>query len=155
VQLPIALRRVAYRVAYRGLYLFWFVRRPRKRGVKCVLTNRGRILLVRHTYGHRDWDLPGGSLKRHELPLSAARREMREELAVGTAEWSELGDLHGSMDRRRDTVHCFRAELAEPAITIDRGELAAAKWFLRTEFPPDLGPYVLPIVSRLPASEPV
>jgi 8-oxo-dGTP pyrophosphatase MutT (NUDIX family) len=152
VQLPVALRRLGYRIAYRGLQLVWFVTRPSKRGVKCVLTDGDRILLVRHTYGHRDWDLPGGSLKRHEPPLSGARREMDEELAIGNAEWTELGELHGSVDRRHDTVHCFQAKLAAPAITIDRGELAVARWFPRTELPTDLGPYVVPIVSRLQAS---
>jgi|SRR5450755_1080627 ADP-ribose pyrophosphatase YjhB (NUDIX family) len=149
VHLPIALRRLGYRTAYRGLQLFWFVARPSKSGVKCVLTDGDRILLVRHTYGHRDWDLPGGALKRNEQPLSGARREMGEELAIGSAEWTALGELRGTVDRRRDTVHCFQAKLAAPTITIDRGELATAKWFPRTQLPPDLGPYVVPIVSRL------
>jgi 8-oxo-dGTP pyrophosphatase MutT (NUDIX family) len=148
VELPIAFRRFAYRAAYRGLQLFWFVARPQKSGVKCVLTHGDRVLLVRHTYGHRAWDLPGGSIKRHELPLSAAKREMGEELSVQSAAWQPLGELHGTMDRRRDTVHCFHATLATPAIKIDRGELEAAQWFLRTQLPARLGVYVVPIVSR-------
>ena len=151
MQLPVALRRLAYRAAYRGLQLAWAVKPPTKSGVKCILTDGDRILLVRHTYGDRRWDLPGGSPKRHEPPLSAARREMREELGVEIAEFAQLGLVQGSRRDRRAPVHCMQAELSAPEITIDEGELSAARWFLRTGLPSDLGPYVLPIMSRLPA----
>jgi 8-oxo-dGTP pyrophosphatase MutT (NUDIX family) len=153
MQLPVALRRLAYRTAYLGLQVVWTVRPPSKRGVKCVLTDRDQVLLVRHTYGHRKWDLPGGSPKRHEPPLSAARREMREELALDIADFTELGELPGNRGGRRAAVHCYQAEIGAPVITIDRGELAAAGWFLRSQLPPDLGPYVRPIVSRAAAHQ--
>ena len=124
MQLPSAVRRPFYRVAYRLLQLLWFVTRPDKSGVKCVLSHRDRVLLVRHTYGHREWDLPGGAMKRGEPPLSAARREMGEELGVSEASWIALGELHATLDHRNDTIHCFQAKLSAPVITIDRGELA-------------------------------
>jgi 8-oxo-dGTP pyrophosphatase MutT (NUDIX family) len=145
---PLTARRWAYRLAFRTLQVFWFVTRPRKQGVKCLLTDHEQILLVRHTYGRRAWDLPGGGVKRHEAPLAAAQREMGEELGVREAQWTDLGALHGRVDRRHDTIHCFRAELATPVLTIDRGELAVAEWFERHRLPSDLGPYVLPIVTR-------
>ena len=50
-----------------------------------------RVLLVRHTYGSRGWDLPGGSMKRGEAPVNAARREMHEELGVTIDDWRSLG----------------------------------------------------------------
>ncbi len=148
VPLPVAARRLAYRAAYRLLTVSWLIRRPAKLGVKCLLTHQDRILLVRHTYGHRDWDLPGGAMKRREAPLTAARREMFEELGVESEQWTELGSLRGTVDHRRDTIHCFGAELATPAITIDAGELATASWFAPDELPPHLGPYVMAIVAR-------
>jgi 8-oxo-dGTP pyrophosphatase MutT (NUDIX family) len=148
VQAPVAARRLAYRAAYRALQLTWLVRRPSKLGVKCLLVNEDRYLLVRHTYGHRHWDLPGGAMKRHEPPLHAARREMREELGIESDSWASLGPVQGTVDHRRDTIYCFRVELPAPTITMDRGELQAASWFASTNFPPNLGPYVLPIVRR-------
>ena len=57
----------------------------------------------------------------------------------------------GRVDRRHDTIHCFRVELSAPALTIDPGELAAAGWFTRDELPDDLGPYVGEIIARAPA----
>ncbi|HEU4571405.1 MAG TPA: hypothetical protein VFR93_01865, partial [Candidatus Limnocylindrales bacterium] len=58
----VALLRLGYRVAYRALNAYAFFRRPQVRGVMCVVSDgRGRILLVRHTYGdRRAWELPGG-----------------------------------------------------------------------------------------------
>ena len=150
VSVPLTLRRLGYRLAYRGLQVFWFLARPTKRGVKCVVTDRDRVLLVRHTYGRRSWDIPGGSIKRRESPLSAARREMSEELGLDGAEWTEIGELRGRVDHRHDTIHCFRVELSAPTLTIDPGELAAARWFSRDELPADLGPYVGEIITRAP-----
>src|SRR5579875_1019747 len=82
VRLPVGLKRTGYRTAYNVLRVYWFVRRPEVRGVKCVLTKGDRVLLVRHTYGDRRWDLPGGRMRRDEPAVNTARREMQEELGV-------------------------------------------------------------------------
>lgn len=140
--------RLGYRSAYAALRVYWFARRPQVDGVKCVLTDRDRVLLVQHTYGDRGWDLPGGSLKRGELPIEAARREMDEELGVVIDDWVPLGRLLANMHHRRDTMHCFRAELRDSHITMDQGELAAVKWFSRRDLPADLGENVRRILAR-------
>ena len=148
----VRIRRLGYRLAYRVLQVFWFLARPRKEGVKCLVTDRDRVLLVRHTYGRRSWDVPGGSIKRRESPLSAAQREMSEELGLDGAQWAEIGQLRGRLDHRHDTIHCFAAELPAPALTIDRAELEAAEWFSRAHLPDDLAPYVDEIVGYAPAA---
>jgi 8-oxo-dGTP pyrophosphatase MutT (NUDIX family) len=128
--------------------VYWFMRRPEVSGVKCLLTDRDHVLLVRHTYGPRAWDLPGGAIKRSESPATAARREMSEELGVCIDDWRAVGELVLRIDRREDRIHCFQAELSERELTIDRGELAAASWFPRHELPPDLGRYASQILAR-------
>jgi 8-oxo-dGTP pyrophosphatase MutT (NUDIX family) len=148
----VTLRRLGFRAAYRILQLFWFVARPHKQGVKCLVTCRDRVLLVRHTYGDRAWDVPGGAIKRRESPVAAARREMGEELGLSGVEWTQVGELRGTVSHRRDTIHCFRAELCEPSLTIDRGELAAVDWFARSALPDRLGPYVGSVIARAPVS---
>jgi 8-oxo-dGTP pyrophosphatase MutT (NUDIX family) len=147
MQPPLALRRLGYRVAHRLLRGWWFIRRPTQHGVKCVLTNGDSVLLVRHTYGRRQWDFPGGTPRRGEPPLSAARREMEEELGVAIDGLRPIGEIHASPYHARDTLHCFHAELSEIELQIDRGELAAAHWFPRAQLPRDINRYVLRILT--------
>ena len=143
------LLRLAFRVGYQGLRVWWLVARPEKLGVKCVLTRGDRILLVRHTYGPRErWELPGGGVKRREEPLEAASRETREELGLDIDDWTPLGDLFERIDRKRDRLWCFATELGEEhTIEIDPAEIAAAEWFPRADLPPQAAKYVSRIVA--------
>jgi len=143
----IALKRLGYRVAFRGLQLRWAVQRPVSVGVKCLITHDDRVLLVRHTYGARAWDLPGGSSKRGEDPLVTARREMQEELGLGDADWHPYGQLHGTIYGRRDEIHVIRAELSSPALCVDPVEIEAAAWFDRDRFPLWVSPFVGPVID--------
>jgi 8-oxo-dGTP pyrophosphatase MutT (NUDIX family) len=142
-------RRWAIRSAYRVLRVYWFLRRPRMSGVKCVLTREDRVLLVRHTYGRDDWDLPGGAMKSGEEPVHAARREIREELGVTIDDWRSLGVITGRADYRHDTLHCFQAPLGELQLTLDGTEIDRAGWFERPALPPNLSRYVPRILALL------
>lgn len=146
MELIVRLQRWGYRAAYAALRVYWFIARPRTRGVKCVLTDEDRVLLVRHSYGSRGWDLPGGSVKSGEAPADAARREMQEELGVDIGSWHSLGQLDVVIDHRRDRIYCFQAELRSPALELDRGELTTASWFDRGQLP-RIGNYTRQILA--------
>jgi 8-oxo-dGTP pyrophosphatase MutT (NUDIX family) len=152
MRLPVRVQRLGYQAAYAGLRVYSFFRRPHLRGVKCVLTEGDDVLLVRHTYGSRSWDLPGGAIKRGEDPAAAARREVSEELGVSVADWRALGELIMSIDYRNDRIHCFLAVAPTRAVTIDQVEIAEANWFPRGRLPDDLGRYARRILARLPAT---
>lgn len=44
--------------------------------------NARRVLLVRHSYGAENWELPGGAAERDESVLETAIREVREETGL-------------------------------------------------------------------------
>lgn len=137
------------RVAYAGLRTYWFVLRPRVVGVKCVLTNGDDVLLVRHTYGNRAWDLPGGTVRRRELPRDAAEREMHEELGRRIEDWISLGELFVNTNHHDDNLHLFQARVSDRQLDLNLTELAEADWFPRDALPADLSRYVRTIVKRV------
>ena len=146
--LSVQVRRAAIRVAYAGMRTYWFLFRPRLVGVKCIVTHGEEVLLVRHTYGHRDWDLPGGTVKRRELPRDAARREMEEELGRRIDDWVDLGELFVNTNHHDDNLHLFTAQVPDRRLDLDLTELAEAGWFAADALPPDVGRYVRPILTR-------
>jgi 8-oxo-dGTP pyrophosphatase MutT (NUDIX family) len=136
-RLRVAVLRRLYRVAWRGVQLRHLLLPGSGRGVKCVLTHRDRVLLVRHTYGQRSmWYLPGGGVHRRERPLQAAEREMREELGVHGLRWRELANWDMRLERIAVNITALHAELPDPAqVQSDPVEIAEVRWFERTRLP--------------------
>jgi ADP-ribose pyrophosphatase YjhB (NUDIX family) len=147
--LPVALRRTSLRLAYLILRVYWFVFRPTGTGVKCVLTEGDRLLLVMHTYGPRRWGLPGGGVRRGEPPAACATREMKEELGLTITEWTDLGTISGRSHHKTETLYCFRAELRDPQLTVDHAEIETTHWFDRDALPSGLGEYAEVIMTKL------
>jgi 8-oxo-dGTP pyrophosphatase MutT (NUDIX family) len=140
-------RRLAYRVAAQLLRFLRPLIPIDWGGVKCVLTDGDQVLLVRHTYGSRLWDLPGGGRHRGERPIDAARREMREELGVKADDWRALGQLRARTARHWQTIDVYGVELSLPALKLDLGEIQVAAWFARDQLPLDTSAFVTPILS--------
>ena len=56
---------------------------PTALGAACAIFDaRGRVLLVRHTYGRLNWELPGGGAEPGEAPDQTALRELLEETGL-------------------------------------------------------------------------
>jgi len=47
-----------------------------------IVDEDGKVLLVKHTYGHLNWELPGGGAENDESPVETALREVREETGL-------------------------------------------------------------------------
>jgi len=61
-------------------------------GAACaIFDSDGRVLLVHHTYGRLNWELPGGGSDAGEAPDETARRELLEETGLD----AELDRLTG------------------------------------------------------------
>ena len=148
--LPVPVRRVAYRVAHAGLRAYWRVARPHTRGVKCVVREGDSVVFVRHAYGdRRQWELPGGGIKRGEDPRDTAAREAREELGLDLDDWRALGSVEAYGYGKRTTVICFEGRPADRALTIDHGEIEEARWFALADPPAPLGLDARVVLTRL------
>jgi 8-oxo-dGTP diphosphatase len=65
-----------------GLHNDVLGRRSRLGAAAVIFDGAGRVLLVRHSYGLRNWELPGGGRKPNESVDAAVRREVREETGL-------------------------------------------------------------------------
>jgi 8-oxo-dGTP pyrophosphatase MutT (NUDIX family) len=110
-------------------------KQARKRVAAHVLfrDEAGRVLLVEPTY-KPDLELPGGMVESNEAPLDAARREVKEELALDTPPGSLLVvdwvPAHGPWDDL--LAFMFDGGVLDPtqisAIRLLDGEIASVRW---------------------------
>ena len=62
---------------------YWFFRRPQTKGVKVLIFNSNKkILMVRLTYYPNTWTFPGGGVNKKENTKDAALRECKEEVGI-------------------------------------------------------------------------
>ena len=106
-------------------------------GVRGVVLNEAReVLLVEHTYIH-GWHLPGGGVERGESAEQALARELGEEAGVEITGPVRLLSAHNNHARfRGDHVLVYRIEAWRPCPATSRGEIAQVGWFAPDALPP-------------------
>jgi 8-oxo-dGTP diphosphatase len=103
-------------------------------GAACVVLDAdGRVLLVHHTYGHLNWELPGGLGEADESPAESAARELREETGLIAAELTLVGIYYEPSHRLVGPLlhHLFRCLTVGDAapIAADPGEVSEVGWW--------------------------
>lgn len=127
---------------FRLLQVWWFIRRPKTFGVKCLIEHNNTFLLVRLSYGHRNWSIPGGGIQRHESSIEAVTREVLEEVGIIVAQLSYIGTYSQTIGHKHDTVQCYHTVTGTRDFRIDNFEISEAMWFPIDEFPVDRSPNV-------------
>jgi ADP-ribose pyrophosphatase YjhB (NUDIX family) len=121
---------------YPLLKLYWFLVRPKTFGVQCVIQHGDAILLVRNTYGRRQWTFPGGSMARGETAEEAIRREVHEEVGLHLERLQHLGTFDATINYKRDHVAVFAGLSLDRRVTLDPVEILEAGWFPPQGLPP-------------------
>jgi len=101
--------RVWPRFLYRLNRLRWRLTRPLTVGVRLLLWQDGRVLLVKHTY-QRHWYLPGGGVQKGETLAEAARREAAEECGARLGALTIHGVYSSFYEHKSDHVIVFRCD---------------------------------------------
>ncbi|OGY61157.1 MAG: hypothetical protein A3F99_00085 [Candidatus Colwellbacteria bacterium RIFCSPLOWO2_12_FULL_43_11] len=117
------------------MIFYWFLVRPKTSGVKCLIEQNGKFLMIRNTYGEKHWTLPGGGIKKGESPERAALREVEEEVGILLSSVRKIGEYRSNREYKADTIHCFYATANSPKISIDKGEILEAAWFTPQTIP--------------------
>lgn len=70
-----------------------------------IFDGAGRVLLVKHTYGHFNWEIPGGVALPGEAPAATARRELLEETTLDIPEGQLSGVYYDKQHRLGPVLH--------------------------------------------------
>ena len=132
----------------------------RRLGAAAVIVDReGHVLLVRHTYGPLNWEIPGGASEPGESILATALREVREEVGVEAVPERLAGIYY---DGEHDAHHfVFRCHLADEAVpSSSSAEVSACGFWPRDALPRPISDFTVRRIEdactgRLPELAPV
>ncbi len=127
-KLKFALLRVWYFFIKPLRFLYWFLFRPSVRGAKCVIEHEGKVLLVRLSYAHKGWTLPGGKVERGESFEEGVRREVLEETGIRLGGVTKFLSFMDDKDYKVDTIEVFCAKVPDIFYVIDGFEIVDARW---------------------------
>jgi 8-oxo-dGTP pyrophosphatase MutT (NUDIX family) len=114
--------------AYRLIRVFWWIRRPVVLGVRVLVIEDNRVLLVRHSY-REGWFLPGGRPEFDETLAQTAKREVREETGSSISEAELFGVYSRLSESLSNHVVVFVATPHETSLpTTTPGEIEAVQW---------------------------
>lgn len=117
--------------------IYWFILRPNTRGVKCLVENNGKFLLVKLNYAHKKWTIPGGGVNRKESYLEAASREVKEETGIEVLNPLLIGTYKSTIEHKNDTVEVYLGHSHDMVCKTDPVEIKEAKWFSKNQLPDD------------------
>ena len=125
------------RILYRLRKVYQFIVHPINVGVRVMLIQDGKVLLVRHVY-QDGWFMPGGGMKRKETLEQAARRECHEEAGVKIQKIELFGMFFNYSDWKSDHIALFLSE--DFTMTNEKdSEIAEKRFFPLDDLPEALG----------------
>lgn len=115
-------------------------RRPRARVL--VWNEDGELLLARNWGGEKRWGLPGGGVNRGERPISAAKRELYEEIGIRVtlSRLSYITTLHYQYEAWVYSVSVRRDDI--PKQPHNPWEITDLQWFTLENLPTELSPLI-------------
>ncbi|TQR31449.1 NUDIX domain-containing protein [Brevibacillus brevis] len=120
---------------------YWRIRKPLTLGVRVIVTDKEKgVLLIRHTYVH-GWYLPGGGVERGESFGEAARRELWEECGIRADVLTLCHLFYSEREGKRDHIALYHVDLTPgQELHKDDKEVAELRFFAWDELPQEISP---------------
>ena len=115
--------------------------RPKTGAAAFIQDAVGRVLLVKHSYGRLNWELPGGATEPGEFPVDTCLREVKEETDLDVA---ALGLTGVYAEEATGFIHfAFRCEIVGETVNPkpDLQEITECGWWPTNELPRPLSDF--------------
>lgn len=132
---------ILFQCAHRSRKIGWRIFRPTTSGVKMLLFNGNKVMLVKTRYSTK-LSLPGGKVNKLEIPREAAIRELREETGIAVNDCRLIGVYSNFTEFKNDTIVLFAAETTETKC-LPGWEIAKCGFFPLDALPADTSPATL------------
>lgn len=110
------------------LSIYWKNFHPNTLGVRTLVINNNKILLVKHSYGNKYY-LPGGGVKKFESFENAAKREVLEETGYKITKVKLFGVFQNTNEGKQDTDVVFITNKFSLKTEKISWEIKEARWF--------------------------
>ena len=119
---------LAFRLGFPLARVWWRLRGARREGALVAVYVDQALLIVRSSY-LKEWNFPGGGIKRGETPDAAARRELAEEIGLIAPRLLPAGEEMGEWDGCEYCLHFFELRLDRiPKLYLDHREIVEARF---------------------------
>ena len=132
---------ILFQCAHWTRKIVWRIFRPTTLGVKMLLFNGDKIMLVKTRYSAK-LSLPGGKVNKMEVPREAAMRELREETGIAVNDCRLVGIYSNFTEFKSDTIVLFSAETTESKCS-PGWEIANCGFYPLDALPADTSPATL------------
>ena len=110
-------------------------------GVRIILVQDRKVLLVSHWYAPWAWTLPGGGVDKKEDPEHAAVREVKEETGfVVNSIAGEIGRYRGKWGKRDIVAVYYTGDFSGSLALKPNLEIMARSWFDIDTLPDEVSP---------------
>lgn len=122
------------------LKIYWKIFRTKTLGVKLLLVNNGKVLLLRHSY-IKGFFLPGGGVEDGEVFAEAAKREALEELGLEIENLNFFGVYQNKKEGKIDTIVVFISNDPIDIAKVELGEeINHVDFYHLDNLPADISP---------------
>ena len=108
-----------------------------------ITDDRGRVLLVKHTYGRLNWELPGDAGEPNESPVETAIREVEEETGLVVEARYTTGSYYSSENDSLHFVFWCTSKNPDADPFPDNDEISARDFFSIKNLPRPISDWTL------------
>ena len=119
-----------FNVYYKLHLVFCYLFRPTYQGAYVLCIVGEQFLAIKNSY-KKHWTLPCGMIDRGETPITAARRELLEEVGISVDEMKLVseGIILNTSEYKKDYINLFTVRFDQkPEVRLDNLEVIEFEW---------------------------